>query len=191
MPDVRIRFTPSEKKVIVKVVDENEVLASFTLKAKKTLDGNIIVYDHADIDVILRPEQKKIVTFKKDGVNGDVAYGAADRLFKYLSSRGVISPESIQGGSTLDSFEAAIPESNMEAPIKIILLTISKWIESERPYFEYGEDFDDLINNRILEPDSEESTELGEVPQDKQKGSIVPGYYRSPYWMSYILENQE
>jgi len=85
MPDVRIRFTPSEKKVIVKVVDENEVLASFSLKAKKTLDGNIIIYDHADIDVILRPEQKKIVTFKKDGVNGDIAYGAADRLFKYLS----------------------------------------------------------------------------------------------------------
>jgi len=48
-----------------------------------------------------------------------------------------------------------------------------------------------FIDNRILEPDAEESTELGEVPQDKQKGSIVPGYYRSPYWMSYILENQE
>lgn len=191
MPDVRIRFTPSEKKVIVKVVDENEVLASFSLKAKKTLDGNIIIYDHADIDVILRPEQKKIVTFKKDGVNGDIAYGAADRLFKYLSSRGVISHESVQGGSTLDSFEATIPQTNMEAPIKVILLTISKWIEKERPYFEYGEDFEDLINNRVLEPSAEESTELGEVPQDKQKGSIVPGYYRSPYWMSYILESQE
>lgn len=191
MPDVRIRFTPSEKKVIVKVVDENEVLASFSLKAKKTLDGNIIIYDHADIDIILRPEQKKIVTFKKDGINGDIAYGAADRLFKYLSSRGVISHESVQGGSTLDSFEATIPQTNVEAPIKVILLTISKWIEKERPYFEYGEDFEDLINNRVLEPSAEESTELGEVPQDKQKGSIVPGYYRSPYWMSYILESQE
>jgi len=91
----------------------------------------------------------------------------------------------------LNSFEASIPESSLEVPIKLLLLSISKWIESERPYFEYGEDFEDLIDNRVLEPDAEESTELGEVPQDKQKGSIVPGYYRSPYWMSYILENQE
>tara|TARA_R100000278_G_scaffold81104_3_gene62559 strand:+ start:1087 stop:1662 length:576 start_codon:yes stop_codon:yes gene_type:complete len=191
MPDVRIKFKPLQKRVILKVVDEKEVLASFSLKAKKTLDGNIIVFDHADIDIVLRPEMKKVVTFKKDDVNGDVAYGASDRMFKYLGKRGLINPESVQGGSVLNSFEASIPESSLEVPIKLLLLSISKWIESERPYFEYGEDFEDLIDNRVLEPDAEESTELGEVPQDKQKGSIVPGYYRSPYWMSYILENQE
>ena len=67
------------------------------------------------------------------------------------------------------------------------MLSLAKWIEKERPYFEYGEEYEDLVNNRVTEPDTEESTELGEVPQDKQKGSIVPGYYRSPYWMSYIL----
>ena len=48
-----------------------------------------------------------------------------------------------------------------------------------------------MIQGRITDPDQEESTELGEVPHDKSKGSIVPGYYRSPYWMSYILENKE
>ena len=72
MPSVRITFTPSEKNVLIKVVNEDEVLASFKLKAKKTLDGNIIIFDHDDIDIILRPEQKKIVTFKKDDVNGDI-----------------------------------------------------------------------------------------------------------------------
>ena len=50
---------------------------------------------------------------------------------------------------------------------------------------------DAMLQKAMIDPDAEESTELGEVPQDKQKGSIVPGYYRSPYWMSYILENQE
>jgi hypothetical protein len=48
-----------------------------------------------------------------------------------------------------------------------------------------------MMDDRLLKPDDEESTELGEVPQDGQKGSIVPGYYRSPYWMSYILEQAE
>ena len=36
MPNVKISFTPSQKKVFIKVVDEDEVLASFKLKAKKT-----------------------------------------------------------------------------------------------------------------------------------------------------------
>ena len=119
MPDVRIRFTPSQRDVIIKIVDENELLASFSMKAKKTLDGNVIIFDHDDIDIILKPEQNKIVTFKKDGVNGDIAYGASDRMFRYLASKGVVNLEDVQGGGTLDSFEARIPESNVEVPIKI------------------------------------------------------------------------
>ena len=101
------------------------------------------------------------------------------------------SPDSVQGGNTLDSYEVTIPETNIEVPIKVILLSISKWVASERPYFEYGDEYEDMMDDRLLKPDDEESTELGEVPQDKQKGSIVPGYYRSPYWMSYILEQAE
>jgi len=131
------------------------------------------------------------LTYKKDGADGGVAYGAADRMFKYLSSKGIISIDTVQGGPILDSYEATIPDTNLNSPIKIILLSISKWVETERPYFEYGEDYEDMMNDRLLEPDDQESTELGEVPQDKQKGSIVPGYYRSPYWMSYILEQAE
>ncbi len=188
MPQLRIKFIPSSKKVLLKVIDKNKVLDKFSLKAKKTLDGNIIVFDHHDVDIVVRPEQKKIVTFKKHGATGSIAYGASDRLFNHLAQRGLISPDSVQGGNTLDSYEVAIPETNLNIPIKVILLSISKWIESERPYFEYGEDYDDMMDDRLLTPDDEESTELGEVPQDKQKGSIVPGYYRSPYWMSYILE---
>tara|TARA_R110000851_G_scaffold165488_1_gene310448 strand:+ start:115 stop:690 length:576 start_codon:yes stop_codon:yes gene_type:complete len=191
MPSVRITFTPSQKNVLIKVVDEEEALATFKLKAKKTLDGNIIIFDHDDIDIILRPEEKKIVTFKKDDVNGNVAYGAADRMFKYLASRGVINIATVQGGETLDSFQVTIPETNLEVPIKLIMLSIAKWIEKERPYFEYGEDYEDMMRDRLIEPDDEEATELGEVPHDKSKGSIVPGYYRSPYWMSYILEQKE
>lgn len=191
MPTVKISFTPSRRSVVIKVNDDDKVLASFTLKAKKTLDGNIIIFDHKDIDIIVRPEKKKIVTFKKDDVTGDVAYGASDRMFKHLANRGFISIETVHGGSTVDSFEATIPETDLKAPIKLILLSLAKWIDSERPYFEYGDDYEDMMKDRLLEPDDEEATELGEVPHDKSKGSIVPGYYRSPYWMSYILEQRE
>ena len=175
MPVLKLRFVPSKKRAILKIVDDNKVMASFKIKAKKTLDGNIMVYDHHDIDIVIRPELKKILTYKKDGADGGVAYGAADRMFKYLSSKGIISIDTVQGGPILDSYEATIPDTNLNSPIKIILLSISKWVETERPYFEYGEDYEDMMNDRLLEPDDQESTELGEVPQDKQKGSIVPG----------------
>ncbi len=191
MPKVRVSYADSEKSLKLKVVDNNEVVSSFTLKAKKSFDGNIIIYDHADVDIVLMPEQKKIVTFKKDDVNGDIAYGAATRLFSELSRLGIIDRNTIQGGSTLDSYESTILDNELKSPIKLVLLAISKWVESERPYFEYGQDYEDLVADRMTDPSDEESTELGEVPQDKQKGSIVPGYYRSPYWMSYILENKE
>ena len=191
MPKVRVSYTPSSSELKIKVIDSNEVVDSFQLKAKKAFDGNIIIYDHADVDIVLMPEQQKIVTFKKDSVNGDIAYGAASRLFAELSTLGIIDRTSIQGGSIIDSYEASILENELKSPSKVTLLAISKWIESERPYFEYGEDYEDIIADRFVDPSDEESTELGEVPQDKQKGSIVPGYYRSPYWMSYILENKE
>ena len=191
MPVLKIKFIPTKKRVVLKVIDKNQVLATFKLKARKTLDGNIIIQDHHDIDVVVRPEMKTVVTYKKDGADGTTAYGASDRMFKYLSTRGIISMDSVQGGSILDSYEAKIPENNLESPIKLVMLVISKWIETERPYFEYGEEYEDMMDDRLLKPDDEESTELGEVPQDKEKGSIVPGYYRSPYWMSYILEQAE
>ena len=191
MPNVNIKFVPTKKKVLIKVFDEDRVIVNFTLKAKKTLDGNIIVYSHKDIDIVVRPELSKITTFKKEEVTSSIAYGAADRLFKYLANKGVVSLETVQGGNIADSFEAVILKTELKAPIKIALLCISKWIESERPYFEYSEEYEDLIDQRITDPDVEESTELGDVPHDSQKGSIVPGYYRSPYWMSYILENKE
>ena len=104
---------------------------------------------------------------------------------------GIIDRNTIQGGSTIDSYEASILENELKSPTKLVLLAISKWVESERPYFEYGEDYEELVADRMTDPSDEESTDLGDVPQDSQKGSIVPGYYRSPYWMSYILENRK
>jgi hypothetical protein len=191
MPNIRIKVEPARKKITLKIIDKEKVLKSFTLKAKTTFNGNILIYDHDDVEIVIMPETNKIVTFKQDGVNSDIAYGASDRLFRYLATKGIIDLASVQGGNTVDSFEATILENDLEIPTKLVLLSVSSWIEKERPYFEYGEDYEDMMKDRLLEPDDEEATELGEVPHDKSKGSIVPGYYRSPYWMSYILEEKE
>jgi len=56
--------------------------ASIKLNARKSLDGNIMVFDHEDIDVVLMPSVFKIVAFPKEDMNDDV-YATQDRLFKY------------------------------------------------------------------------------------------------------------
>ena len=82
--------------------------------------------------------------------------------------------------------EAAISESvNQEVDsLQATVYTIGKFIEEERPYFEQKEFFLDTEIDVLTEPDEESSTELGEVPHQKEKGSLVPGYVRGPYGMT-------
>ena len=59
---------------------------SIELNARKTLDGNLIIFDHADIDIVIMAKNNKVVSFTKDLMN-DYAYGAQNRLFNYLGKR--------------------------------------------------------------------------------------------------------
>ena len=69
---------------------------------------------------------------------------------------------------------------------KLTLINISKFIEEERPYFESMEAIVSITDDEIVHPDKEDSTELGEVPQSTEKGSIRPGYIRDPYSLNYL-----
>ena len=45
------------------------LLADVSLDMKKTLDGNIMIADHEDMDIVLMPEQNKVVTFVKKNLS--------------------------------------------------------------------------------------------------------------------------
>ena len=45
---------------------DTPVVVNLELKARKTLDGNIMIFDHQEIDIVLMPQKNKIVTFAKD-----------------------------------------------------------------------------------------------------------------------------
>jgi len=161
------------------------IQATLELDAKQTLDGSIIIFDHIDVDIVVSPSDKKIVTFAKNSMTDEV-YETQDRLFKYLRDRGIVTDDSVQGGNVYGSMEAAISESvNQEVDsLQATVYTIGKFIEEERPYFEQKEFFLDTEIDVLTEPDEESSTELGEVPHQKEKGSLVPGYVRGPYGMT-------
>jgi len=171
---IKIYIKDSEKK------EERVFQATVNLQARKTLDGNLMILDHADMDIVMVPGQAKVVTFAKNSFM-DLAYNAQDRLFKFLERKGVIIPESIRGGNVYGSIEAKYPESSKYADsFQSTLFMISKFIDEERPYMEAIEAYDDMGDERLLEPGEDESTELGDVPHEETKGTIsstYPGYH--------------
>jgi len=150
------------------------------LDIRKTLDGNLIIADHPDIDIIVLPKNNKILAIAKE-LNSGVVYGAQNRLFNFLKNRGVVDPASIQGGNIYASMEGMIPPAPELPVIKIAVLNIAKFLEEEKPSIEFLEDYEEAVNDDYTEPDKEHSTELGQVPQAAEKGSIKTGIVRGPY----------
>ena len=165
-------------------------IAKVNLEIRQTLDGDYIISDHADIYIIISPEKQKILALPKDLIC-DIVYGAQDRLYDFLFNKGMIAIDSVQGGNVYGSMEAKLLPSDSYNNINLSIINISKFIDEERPYFEFVEDYEEMENERFVDPDEEHSTELGEVPQKATKGSLRPGYNHGAYWQSYMLENKE
>ena len=165
-----------------------------SLKARRSLNGNIMIFDHEDIDIVISTEGKKCVVFPKDQMS-DKVYDAQDRMFKYLVKRGIVDHSSIKGGNVHGSMEAAVLESKIPGVdnIQAALYSISEYLNLEKPFFKSSSEFDDERLDHILHPGPEDSTELGDVPQDAQKGSMHPGIrpYGFMYNYSLIRESQK
>jgi hypothetical protein len=56
---------------------EEKPVVTVNLNIRKTLDGDIMIFDHADIDIIIMKEKQKVVAFAKD-IMSEVVYGAQE-----------------------------------------------------------------------------------------------------------------
>jgi len=153
--------------------ESNESNVTIKLNIRKTLDDNIMIFDHEDIDIGIMPSAQKVVLFPKADMNEDV-YSTQTRLLDFLAKKGVILPETIQGGNVYGTLEASYPPSEKTNVLNLILFMISKFIEDERPYFMHDKAYDKEMEKFFLEPEEEDSTELGEVPHATEKGSSPP-----------------
>ena len=82
-PDIGIDVTPT---VGVKIVNSNVKPYIFELNAREALNGDIMIFDHNDIDIVLMQEKNKIVAFAKEMITDNV-YGAESRLFEFLRKK--------------------------------------------------------------------------------------------------------
>ena len=171
--------------ITIRVGDKaNQAKVKLELDVRKSLNGDLMIFDHGDIDIVLSASKNKIVVFPKD-VLTDVVYGAQNRLFSHLMKRGIIVAESVQGGAFYGAMEATMEtpyKEDISAP-KMALINISRFIDEERPYFESMQMFADMEDDELIHPDNADSTKLGEVPQRSTQGSIRQSYVNNPYGM--------
>jgi len=175
--DINVKIKPT---INVEIVNSNKQSLDFKLKMRKALNGDLMIFDHKDIDIIVMTETKKVVAFAKD-LMSDVVYGAESRLMEHLRRMGVIQYDSIQGGNVYGSLEGKLHDGKERDNVKVAIYQISEWMRSERPYIENTKGHDEDLENAVLKPDAENSTELGEVPHAEEKGSIKDHNMFAPY----------
>ncbi len=169
-------------------VEEVKPHASIKMKARKTIDGNILILDHSDIDIIVIPKTNKVLTLAKNTLSEDV-YDTQNRLFRYLTKKGVVDPSTIRSGNVYGSLEAVYPKESYNGAdtTQLAIFGVGKFLEEERAFYEYSDRNDQQMVDFFTKP--EDTTELGAVKQEPRKGSIDPnfaqsltGYFGQPYF---------
>lgn len=158
------------------------------VKISKTLSGDLLMREHPDIDVIVMPEKFKVLVLPKNE-QSDHVYNIQEKLFDYMIKKGVVTPDSVSSGNIYGSLQGAYPQSSPggEDVTQVVIYNLATFIEDEMPIIDQEKEFEDRMEKSLLQPAPEESTELGEVPQEPFKGSIpkygfpTRGIYRYNY----------
>mgnify|MGYP003147462217 CR=1 FL=1 len=146
------------------------------LDMKRSLAGQIMVFNHIDMDIVLDEKTGKVTAYSKKDF-GELVYKSQNRFFEYLFKKGVVLPESVKGSNVFGAIEATYPkEAKIENLTEIVLYNIANFMKEEQNYIESFEYVGEEEDQRLLDPDKEDSTELGEVPQKEKKGTLSPGY---------------
>jgi len=157
-----------------KVTVENPIAAKVNLKARKTMDGNILIIDHPEIDIVLSPSQNKVLALSKNQY-GDHVYATQSRLFEHLTRSGVVDPSSVHGGNVFGSLEGTllVPlEPAKVDPIQMSLYTVVAFLLEEKPHYLAVQKYEIDFEKDLLDPNDKDSTELGEVPHEPHQGTI-------------------
>ena len=192
---INVRIGPENEKGIKIYIDtskkeapENKV--TLELNARKTLDGDLIIRDHPDIDVVIMPKKMKVVAFPKESTTEET-YHTQDKMFDFLVKRGVLTRDSIRGGNVFGSMEGKIVPTESNSSSKFVLLGVARWVESEKPYFDYLEKFEEMQEDRFTEPSDQETTDFDPSRHAEKKGIMRPMYIRSPYGLNFAYGYRE
>ena len=165
--------------------DEERYVETVTLNAKKALNGDILIFDHDIIDLVVSPKKSKITLFPKETVSEEV-YNIQNKLLGRLAKSGLVDPASIRSGSVFSSLEGEIFKSEVKgiSAMQATLLELYNFIQEEIPEMASRKRYHDDLENYFLDPTEEDSTELGEVPHGEKKGAL--DHQVRPYAYQYM-----
>ncbi|MDP3986712.1 MAG: hypothetical protein Q8P81_00630 [Nanoarchaeota archaeon] len=152
---------------------------NFKLNVRKTLDGNLVIYDHPDIDIVVMPDKKKILVLTNDSLNASSkTYDVQNKLFKFLLKKGVVTPDSIHSGNVYGSMEGTYPElkepKEDATATDFVLMACMDWVEQQRPEWLYDKEIKEREIDRMTDPPADETTPLNKVPHADKKGNNFP-----------------
>tara|TARA_R100000664_G_scaffold518_2_gene1620 strand:- start:92 stop:670 length:579 start_codon:yes stop_codon:yes gene_type:complete len=159
----------------------------FTVKldARKTLDGNIIVYDHKFFNIVFVPFKNKIITMPKQHVNRDT-YNMQNDYLTFLQERGAIQNGTIKSGGVFRSLEAFYPVNKDLDVLQVLLLLTKEYMKKHGGDFAKMEDYFEDVEEMYVDPPDDETTPYGKVPQEAEKGTL-PSPYGKPYGLVYRI----
>ena len=109
---------------------QQSAVVRLEMNIRKSMSGDLMIFDHGDIDIVLSPADNKVLAFPKETMS-DLVYGAQNRLFAHLRKKGLIIPESVQGGAFYGVIEGELQKSFKQDldTAKMTLINISKFID--------------------------------------------------------------
>ena len=141
------------------------------LKARKTIDGNVLVTDHPEIDIVVMKE--KVVAFPKDELDDEI-YETQNRLFKFLTRKGIVLYDSVQAGNLFMSLEAKLPIAQKGDSIQYALYVISEFMDKELPFYANKDRFEQEVEANMLKPEPDEFTDIEKATElhNDKKGNL-------------------
>ena len=158
--------------------------ATVKLKARKSLDGNIIISDHQLMDLVVVPAKNKVLIVPRPGFGQETYYKQKD-FYNALNRRGVFSGP-LEGGTVHGVYEAKLGMSDEVSPVQVALLEIERYFKQEAVEEGFGSEFDEEIEDRFINPDDENSTEAGEIEPEEEtrerQNTPPPVQHYGGYW---------
>ena len=135
---IKVKITPTgvtegpqeEGSIKIKIVadpPDEPTPVTVEMVARRALNGDVMIFDHDLMDIVVSPEKKKLITFPKNLKQREV-YPTQDRFYEFMAKKGIIERSSIQGGNVYSSLEAEIYESKIEGvdPIQAAIFKLKK-----------------------------------------------------------------
>ena len=189
MVDIRINKPITTLDITIDKPD-----AIVNLKARKTMTGDVIIYDHPDMDIVVSPKENKVFALAKKEYS-DTVYASQSRLFHFLSQKGVVDTSKIRGGNIFGSLEGPVlvaEEAQKEQvdPLQVAIYSIAKFLQEEAPHVRGYKDYEADFDKELTDPPEDETTELGQISHEPRQGTnnTYPGSTAAYGLLGYYYE---